>query len=845
MNRNMFRLVPSIVAGMPVSEVSRGIGKGGRGRTRAQRRSGLASAALLGVMGPSLVFAAVVADPSGGAQRPDMKTTANGTDLVNIVAPNAAGLSHNKFSEFSPVGRGVVLNNSVQPGESQIGGMAVQNPNLMQPATRALLEVTQQRSALQGTLEAFGGKLDVVVANQHGVTINGLTTLNVGRLGVTTGQVLPQADGTLRFGVTQGDVLIDHGGIDTTGLNMFDVVSRSIVVTGPISDSSGVGADVRLVAGMNTYDPRTGQYEATAPDGAKAPASGISGGALGAMYGRHIVLASTESGVGVRHDGAITSMNDIRVNANGEVTLGGPLRAARQVTIEASQAGSSASVQDVSADGAVIVSAGGHVAVNGAAAAGADVVLRGDSVRAGQLNAQGDAWVEAQGRVVINGAVTAGQDVVLQGSRVTAGQMSAQRDVLVLAADEVKFNGPVNAQRDVLVDAEGDVVGSEWVKVGRNVQAGAAANPAGAVEVEDMQQLKAQGDVANRRRVKAGQNEQVGTAAKLPAAGGQTAALTEPTREVEVGGDWLSRSDGAPGMPTTLSGAIEQVISDDPTTESAQSARSTATAGGHSGSFIRLGDSHIAKLTTPREAETYVTYRGLLRGVVPDTVSLEGGNELPGVTSRQKRALQELREWANWNDKRVIVMQALGAKIRTEDKIELDIKIGASTVSRTELIRSGSTRLQAMSKKARLTTADLLRRSRSLVGDDRGYTLAGRTIGGIALDAKSSRNSVGRSSESRIREMLDCSPDTRWQNAQHLLGQLKTIRQTMMELPLTFVASSVLISIDKRNPENSVARLIDLAHPVLPSENDDYEKVNRRFENGLNKLITLFEQVEK
>ncbi|MGC3030429.1 filamentous hemagglutinin N-terminal domain-containing protein, partial [Burkholderia sp. DN3021] len=75
----------------------------------------------------------------------------------------------------------------------------------LEPLTAALLEVTQQRSALQGTLESFGGKLDVLVANQHGVTINGLTTLNVGRLGVTTGQVLPQADGTVRIGVTQGD----------------------------------------------------------------------------------------------------------------------------------------------------------------------------------------------------------------------------------------------------------------------------------------------------------------------------------------------------------------------------------------------------------------------------------------------------------------------------------------------------------------------------------------------------------------------------------------------------------------------------------------------------------------
>ncbi|WP_232467452.1 filamentous hemagglutinin N-terminal domain-containing protein [Burkholderia ubonensis] len=77
--------------------------------------------------------------------------------------------------------------------------------------------MTQQRSTLQGALEAFGGKLDVLVANQHGVTINGLRTLNVGRLGVTTGQVLPQADGTVRVGVRQGDVLIERGGIDTKG----------------------------------------------------------------------------------------------------------------------------------------------------------------------------------------------------------------------------------------------------------------------------------------------------------------------------------------------------------------------------------------------------------------------------------------------------------------------------------------------------------------------------------------------------------------------------------------------------------------------------------------------------
>ncbi|ARL89805.1 hemagglutinin [Burkholderia pseudomallei] len=861
-NRNVFRLVLNRVAGMPVpmpaAEVSRGRGKLGCGGVRAQRRGGAACAALLGVAGPSLAFAAVVADPNGGAQRPGMATTANGTDLVNIVAPDATGLSHNKFNEFSPVGRGVVLNNSVRPGESQIGGMAAQNPNLMQPATRALLEVTQQRSVLQGTLEAFGGKLDVLVANQHGVTINGLTTLNVGRLGVTTGQVLPQAAGQLRLGVTQGDVLIDHGGIDTQGLDMFDVVSRSIAVRGPIHDSSrAAGADVRLVAGATAYDPQTGHYEAIAADESKAPVQeGISGELLGAMHGRHIVLVSTESGVGVRHDGPIKSANDIRVSANGEVTLGGPQQAAQEA-VAGAQAVGGAGMQNVIAGGTVSVCARGHVAIQGAVIAGQDVDLQGKSVKAGRMSAQRDALVTAADGVTLDGpvdakrhvwigahddvvireaaaeqnvvllgrsvtagrldaqrdvlaaardgvtiheAAAAGQDVVLQGSSARVGQMSAQRDVLVMAADGVTLDGPVSAQRAVWVETQGDVAGSEWIKAGRDVQIGAAADLAGAVTAEEMQQLKAHGDAANRRRVKAGRNEPAGTAAERPA-------------------------------------AAEQI---------ARSARSTATAGGHAGSFMRVGDGHIAKMTTSREAEIYENYRLALAGVIPDTVPPEEVDSRVGVTAGQRQAMATFKGWAEMKGQRVVVMQALGAEIAPEDKIELDVKIGASTVSRTELIGAGRTRWQALSKKVRLTAADLLRGSRSLVGDDRGYTLAGRTSGGIALDARNSRNSVGRSSESLIREALDRSPDTRWRNAQHLLEQLQTIREKMHALPLTFVASSVLIAIDKRKPENSVARLIDLAHPVQPFENEaDYEKVNHRFEDGLDKLIRLFQQVEK
>ncbi|KWC18228.1 hypothetical protein WL48_03230 [Burkholderia ubonensis] len=248
-----------------------------------------------------------------------------------------------------------------------------------------------------------------------------------------------------------------------------------------------------------------------APDGSKAPALGISGDALGAMYGRHIVLASTESGVGVRHDGAITSANDIRVSANGEVTLGGPVRANQAVTIAALQAGHGVRVQDVSA-------------------------------------AQGTVKVSAPGSVTVNGAA-AGQDVALQGGSVTTGALSAQRDVLATATGDVTFNGAVDARRDVGVAAPGNVAVNGTLKAGRNVQVGTAAQRAGAVTVGaggsvtagDTLGIQASRDVTLNGDVQAAKvtlatRGLLQQAAKLLATGGQTVTLTDPTLELEVGG---------------------------------------------------------------------------------------------------------------------------------------------------------------------------------------------------------------------------------------------------------------------------------------------------------------------
>lgn len=51
----------------------------------------------------------------------DLTQSSNKTDVINIKNPNQNGVSHNQFDEFS-VQDGVIFNNSLKDGNSQIGG---------------------------------------------------------------------------------------------------------------------------------------------------------------------------------------------------------------------------------------------------------------------------------------------------------------------------------------------------------------------------------------------------------------------------------------------------------------------------------------------------------------------------------------------------------------------------------------------------------------------------------------------------------------------------------------------------------------------------------------------------
>ncbi|WP_300002101.1 hemagglutinin repeat-containing protein [uncultured Cedecea sp.] len=264
---------------------------------------------------PFDALSAIIPDNNSGNL--NINQSANGTTTINIVDPNANGVSHNKYQEFNVDQNGVIFNNSKDDGVSQIGGHVIKNNNLNNEADVIINEVGGVKGTqLNGTMEVFGKSADLIIANENGIQVNGVKTLNANNLTLSTGRI-EQENGQFLLNVTKGQVQISGNGISTDGLSHFDIVSRAIQLDGQIAGS----ADVKLLAGANKYNTSTRQYQTSDGLDDSRPLVSISGSELGSIYGNRVELISTDSGVGVHHLGSIVSQSSLDISANGDLTL--------------------------------------------------------------------------------------------------------------------------------------------------------------------------------------------------------------------------------------------------------------------------------------------------------------------------------------------------------------------------------------------------------------------------------------------------------------------------------------------------------------------------------------------
>lgn len=259
-------------------------------------------------------LAADVVPLPGGAQL----TAGSGVPVLNIVAPNAAGVSHNQFFDYNVQRPGLVLNNALAAGNSQLAGQLGANPQFRGQDARLILNevVSRNPSNILGPQEIFGRAADYVLANPNGINVNGASFINTPRASLVVGR--PE---------------LDNGAL--ARLNTFDTTNALTVGEQGVTNSAGAIAliaprvhtqgtvksrdDLNVLIGHNQLRYTDDSLQSTAQPTAPA----VDAQLLGAMQGGRINIISTTDGAGVKIAAPLTARGDLKVSSEGNLHIDG------------------------------------------------------------------------------------------------------------------------------------------------------------------------------------------------------------------------------------------------------------------------------------------------------------------------------------------------------------------------------------------------------------------------------------------------------------------------------------------------------------------------------------------
>ncbi len=247
-----------------------------------------------------------------------------GVPIVNIVAPNSGGLSHNQFLDYNVGQQGVVLNNNsdvLHQAASQLAGQVAANPQFQGQAASVILNevISRNASQLNGIQEIAGTAADFVLANPNGISVNGGSFLNTPNASLVVGR--PEIEGGKLQGLNtqaaQGQLDIRAGGLRND--------AGSINLIAPRIDSQGelkAQNQLNLTVGRNQIDYPSGQVRHVDP-ASHTQEQRIDASLFGAMRAGRINIVSTAEGAGVRvgavqldgHDGVkLSSAGDLDIS---------------------------------------------------------------------------------------------------------------------------------------------------------------------------------------------------------------------------------------------------------------------------------------------------------------------------------------------------------------------------------------------------------------------------------------------------------------------------------------------------------------------------------------------------
>ncbi|QIK13010.1 filamentous hemagglutinin N-terminal domain-containing protein [Leclercia sp. 29361] len=249
---------------------------------------------------------------------PTTYTHQSGTKVIDIEAPNAAGVSHNMYREFNVDNKGVILNNSgIDYTHSNFGNMA-KNNNLTNGSASVILNevISNKASSLQGFIEVGGQRADVVIANPNGITCSGCSFINTNKAVLTTGKVNLSDTGAINsYTVTGGKITVDQYGMNAAN-SYAAILADAIQLNGTVT-----AANATLSAGNFTFDNTTGRITSAGKSAnllqTLIPEYSIDISKLGGVKANNITMVGNNLGFGVRNKGAIVASSTLAMTSYG------------------------------------------------------------------------------------------------------------------------------------------------------------------------------------------------------------------------------------------------------------------------------------------------------------------------------------------------------------------------------------------------------------------------------------------------------------------------------------------------------------------------------------------------
>lgn len=275
-------------------------------------------AIFLALLSPASAFAQGGLEPASGPAGTPIINNDHGVPVIDIVAPNASGLSHNQFLDYNVARPGVVLNNALQPGQSQLAGALAANPQFRGQAASTILNevVSRNASLIEGPQEIFGRPADYILANPNGITLNGGSFINTTRAGFVVGTPELQEEQLRHFNSlnASGTLQVLQGG-QSNAEGALDLIAPKVDQQGLLMAKG----DLNVTVGRNRIAHADGQVLEHLP----GTPSSIDAKLFGAMRAGRIRVVSTAEGAGVRMGSKVKADNGIAIHSAGSLDISG------------------------------------------------------------------------------------------------------------------------------------------------------------------------------------------------------------------------------------------------------------------------------------------------------------------------------------------------------------------------------------------------------------------------------------------------------------------------------------------------------------------------------------------